>query len=312
MTLMKTILPAVAASAAMLLGGAVHATVAMSSWTPLYQGIEFATAHVSGAGIDLQQAQALRVDLTAPGIGFVTTPPGGKLNTVAETTSQFLKHSNTQLAINANFFAPCCNAAPEDKTVIGLAISNGILVAPAVISAAGAGSAVLLLTKGNLATITSTTHPVDLSGVYNAVAGSGIIVDHGADVSASQGSAGDPLHANPRTDVGISQDGRFLYLVTIDGRQPGYSIGATMAEAADLMIDFGAYEALNLDGGGSTTMVQSDGKGGAIDLNRPSGGAERFDANALGIFALPLPEPGSLGLLAVGVVALMAQRRRLA
>ncbi len=73
----------------------------------------------------------------------------------------------------------------------------------------------------------------------------------------------------PRTMAGWTADGDLL-LVTVDGRQPGYSLGMTMAEAGDLMIGLGASEAINLDGGGSTTFVA----GGAV-INRPSDRAVR-------------------------------------
>ncbi|MEX2556035.1 MAG: phosphodiester glycosidase family protein [Actinomycetota bacterium] len=69
---------------------------------------------------------------------------------------------------------------------------------------------------------------------------------------------------HPRTIVGWNSAGDLL-LVTVDGRQPGYSVGMTMVEAAQLMIDLGAEEAINLDGGGSTTFVV----GGSV-MNRPS------------------------------------------
>lgn len=59
---------------------------------------------------------------------------------------------------------------------------------------------------------------------------------------------------HPRTLAGITADGTLL-LVTVDGRDPGVSIGATLAESAELMRSLGARDAMNLDGGGSTTMV---------------------------------------------------------
>lgn len=68
---------------------------------------------------------------------------------------------------------------------------------------------------------------------------------------------------HPRTAIASLRDGRAL-LAVVDGRQPG-SIGMTLAELAGLLIEFGAVEAMNLDGGGSTTMVVK----GAI-VNRPS------------------------------------------
>jgi hypothetical protein len=84
---------------------------------------------------------------------------------------------------------------------------------------------------------------------------------------------------NPRTGVGVTPDGTIL-LVTVDGRQPGYSRGMTLREFADLFRYLGATDALNLDGGGSTTMVVE----GRI-VNRPSGGYERPVGSALLVLA---------------------------
>ncbi|MGC8654750.1 MAG: phosphodiester glycosidase family protein, partial [Candidatus Kryptoniota bacterium] len=80
---------------------------------------------------------------------------------------------------------------------------------------------------------------------------------------------------HPRTGVGFSRDSSKLYLVTVDGRQPGFSIGMTLHEFARLMLDLGCYQAINLDGGGSTTMVVR----GSI-VNSPSE-PERSVSNSL-------------------------------
>ncbi|MFH1570408.1 MAG: phosphodiester glycosidase family protein [Gemmatimonadota bacterium] len=91
---------------------------------------------------------------------------------------------------------------------------------------------------------------------------------------------------HPRTAVGYSRTGKVLFLVTVDGRQPGYSVGMTLQELADLMANRlarfsqsrrNAYQAINLDGGGSTTMVVRHQV-----VNRPSDQTgERPVANAL-------------------------------
>lgn len=88
----------------------------------------------------------------------------------------------------------------------------------------------------------------------------------GADMSSGQADA---VHRwfnvrNPRTAAGITGDGRLL-LVTVDGRQPSHSVGATIRELRSLMQSIGATDAINLDGGGSTTMVV-----GEAVVNRPS------------------------------------------
>lgn len=59
---------------------------------------------------------------------------------------------------------------------------------------------------------------------------------------------------HPRTAIAKLKDGKLL-LVTVDGRQPGMSVGMSLNELAQLLLEFGAIEAINLDGGGSTTMV---------------------------------------------------------
>jgi hypothetical protein len=91
---------------------------------------------------------------------------------------------------------------------------------------------------------------------------------------------------NPRTAVGITRDGRRIFLVAVDGRQPPYSDGMTLRELATLMLSLGASEALNLDGGGSTTLVYADpDSSGALRVaNRPSDrGGERTVGNVLAI-----------------------------
>ncbi|HPR79000.1 MAG TPA: phosphodiester glycosidase family protein, partial [Candidatus Limiplasma sp.] len=74
---------------------------------------------------------------------------------------------------------------------------------------------------------------------------------------------------NPRTMAGVDARHRIL-LVTVDGHQPGQSLGLTLTEGAQLMLGLGAVSAMNLDGGGSTEMWFQ----GQI-LNKPSGGVER-------------------------------------
>ncbi len=82
---------------------------------------------------------------------------------------------------------------------------------------------------------------------------------------------------HPRTAFGFNRDR--IFLVTVDGRQPGYSLGMNLPELADFMLSLGAREALNLDGGGSTTMWV----GGSVK-NRPSDGRVRPIANALIVY----------------------------
>ena len=95
---------------------------------------------------------------------------------------------------------------------------------------------------------------------------------------------------HPRTAIGYSQDEQVLFLVVVDGRQPGYSVGMSLQELAEFMrtrlaefsrAEVNAYQGLNLDGGGSTTMVVSEQV-----VNKPSDPTgERPVVNALLVVA---------------------------
>lgn len=86
---------------------------------------------------------------------------------------------------------------------------------------------------------------------------------------------------HPRTAAGFSQDKRFLYFVTVDGRQE-ISKGMSLPELADFLVDFGVYRAVNMDGGGSTTMVVRSNI-----ANSPSDvGSERSVSNSLMVVSL--------------------------
>jgi hypothetical protein len=88
------------------------------------------------------------------------------------------------------------------------------------------------------------------------------------------------LRRNPRTAIGIAKDGTLLLMVS-DGRAPKYSAGLSIRETALVMKHFGAVDAINLDGGGSSMMVARD-----IQQTLPSdaGNVERADGDALLVF----------------------------
>lgn len=101
----------------------------------------------------------------------------------------------------------------------------------------------------------------------------------------SAGAANFAPVRHPRTIVGVAANGRRLLLITIDGRQPGYSVGTTNRESARVALALGATQAINLDGGGSTAMAIARYRGDAATfevVNRPSDPqGERAVGNAL-------------------------------
>jgi exopolysaccharide biosynthesis protein len=93
----------------------------------------------------------------------------------------------------------------------------------------------------------------------------------------------------PRSAIASSEDGQQLFLVTVDGRQNS-SIGMTQLELAQFLQELGAQNALNLDGGGSTTMIARTPGNTALSVaNRPSDGSLRNVSSAIGIFSLAPP-----------------------
>jgi len=249
-------------------------------WRPIFRGIVHTTAETS-TPVPMK-VNALRVHLKEPGIEFLVTPSNGEtpLDTTGTRTSTFLRTYKCQVAVNASPFAPVVQKEQTPEDVLGLSMSRGDRYSPA-----NDTYGTLLIAKDNKAWVA--TPPINTKKAYNAVGGFRLLLKDGKNVATN-----DVRH--PRTAAGVSQDGRFLYLIVIDGREKGYSEGATTAETAEWMGSFGAWNALNLDGGGSSAMVIADGHGGAKVLNRPIDlgipGKERVVANHLGIFAKPLQE----------------------
>ena len=120
----------------------------------------------------------------------------------------------------------------------------------------------------------------------NAVGGRPLLVtDSTLDVAVDTAGRGPFGQRNPRTAAGIARGGRQLILVAVDGREY-QNAGMTLRELGDLMLALGARDAINLDGGGSTTMVfaDPDSAGKLRIANHPSDkGGERTVGDALAI-----------------------------
>lgn len=102
--------------------------------------------------------------------------------------------------------------------------------------------------------------------------------------------------ANPRTALGVQADGKVI-LYTIDGRQSGHSVGASMKQVAARLKELGCVDAVLFDGGGSTTFGATGAADSAFTLqNKPSDGGQRAVTNALFFVSLQKPT-GALGSL---------------
>lgn len=282
----------------MLLGATAQAaTTNVGPWVPIFSGIELASGQWT-SGSSNQRVLCLRVDLTDPDIELFTTPKCtncGSYETLAQNTSHFLEQYGVQVAINGGFYASSSGpgdvplGTPED--VLGLAISKGTLVSSnqtTPVTPQGYLLAVMMFSTNNQAAFFPSNNPAaSTAGIYTAVAGNRALLVGGTNRMVADNDL------DPRTAVGLSADRRSLFLLTIDGRQPGWSDGANFHDTAEWLRRFGASDGLNLDGGGSTTMSMANCVGAATRLNRSSFvaayGRERNIGQNFGVSAKPLP-----------------------
>ncbi|NCC15220.1 MAG: phosphodiester glycosidase family protein [Clostridia bacterium] len=132
---------------------------------------------------------------------------------------------------------------------------------------------------GDVITYNVTTS-IDLDDMEVGFGGGGKLLINGTEAPATSIVASG---RQPRTAFGISQDGKTAIIMVVDGR--GDSIGATHSEMAGYMKEYGAYNAMHLDGGGSSTMAVKTVEDTQLDVeNTVSDGSERKVINAVGIF----------------------------
>ena len=232
-------------------------------------------------------AHILEIDTRVKGIEFLVTPPDSEGDTPlnARTTSQFLEEFGLQIAVNGDKFLPWWSKTPADYyphvgdpvAPIGFTASNGEVYWMG--GDTEGTPPTLYINRRNV--LSFNTRP---NKVHNAISGERMIVLKGRTAPDL-----DDAELEPRTAMGTSRNGRFLYIVVVDGRQPFYSEGATFADLSELLMDLGAYIAMSLDGGGSSTMVIEGGDGEPLILNSPIEqyipGKERPVGNHLGIYA---------------------------
>jgi hypothetical protein len=319
--------------AVLLVFGEAIAATAGDVVTEPYEGVRVIHSQsMSPRQVDMW---VVEIDMKAPGISFLVTPSNGDLigDTKPETTRAFVTRAHAQIGINGSFFAMAANGAASkgQYDVLGLSASKGNAYSPFKRGFTDA----INISKDNVATIIRGTgkapggaapaasakqadskapspnplpkgegskkppepnvgfaHRPNVK-LYNALSGKNRLVADGKNV------AGNDPAIHPRTGIGIMKGGR-LMLFTVDGREKGRSLGMTFLEMADAMIHFGAQDAINLDGGGSTTLVMDDPATPANDpqvLNLPCDpfrdakqisqvhGKERPTGNNLAVFA---------------------------
>jgi hypothetical protein len=224
---------------------------------------------------------ALRVDLETPGLRIVVSGPepvDGEFregHIPSTTVSRFVSRYGCLAGINTNPFSPVSGRVGEDRTIDGIVVADGVLIArphpgfdALVFYKESAGETGEIPGKtGIRAAIVSQGELVSLEGIRHAVGGFSIVLRDGKIVERLLAPK-TALPRHPRSAAGLSADRRYLYLLAVDGRRSG-SAGVTEAELAVILRRLGAAEGLNFDGGGSTSLALRFPDGKVRPVNTP-------------------------------------------
>lgn len=216
------------------------------------------------------------IDLSDPNVSLHVAPSGddpdgpGPWETTLATVREIARREQFDLAINGGFFS-----VRDEREVMGQKVRYfagnaanfaGVAISGGRIWSDEPGRPLLVVGEDGRARIDRYLSPPE--GAREAIAGNVMLL-----------RAGRPLPQrnnlrHPRTAVGVNDDGTRLTILVVDGRREGHSIGMTYTELAEVFQRLGCWSAMNLDGGGSTTLVMRDEAGVLRVMNRPSDGGE--------------------------------------
>jgi exopolysaccharide biosynthesis protein len=227
------------------------------------------------------QLHIITVDLADPAVHVKVSHGGNdpKLAPPWETTlmtvSEMARRDGLSAGVNGNYFIAKDTQTIMGRTVpyfagnwaraCGWAMSDGALYSPRPYQ--WNRPALIVDADGKIAIGQFTNLP---PGTRQAVAGLAQIVTDGR--NTAPWDPGPPPGLAPHTAAGIDKAGKTLILFVVDGRRPQYSVGMTASQTAAEMIRLGAWKAIMLDGGGSSTMVMRDAAGQPQLMNLPSDG----------------------------------------
>ncbi|MBP5509582.1 MAG: phosphodiester glycosidase family protein [Kiritimatiellae bacterium] len=249
----------------------------------------------------LMKAYVARIDLTTPGLGFTATerdPLWGRpmpdytnetwlVNTRRETPADFMARrrkagQDVELAVNTSGWRPWGGRAAGRSTYAALyrwELADGEEISCG--KKPGMGTYFIVRKDGG-AEIRSLVRPSMTNDMAFALYGNRHLLKNGAPTPETDPETYRELH--PRTAFGLTADGKTLVILVVDGRQPGYSLGASRADLAGLLLREGCADAVNMDGGGSSSLVVFDrADNRPVMLNRHAGGYVRKTALNLGI-----------------------------
>ena len=192
-------------------------------------------------------ANSVDFDLADPRYEARVAVARGPGSSRRESTRRMAARLGAVAGINGSYFN--FGGGPLDGVPIGLVVSDGRLIK------SGDGNRPALAIDGDGSAIIGRP-PADDARIKDALEGGPVLLSAGKPAKVIGSGFGWSIESGrePRTAVGLTPDGRMVW-VTVDGRVPGHSLGMTLGELTGLFQALGASDALNWDGGGSTTLV---------------------------------------------------------
>lgn len=253
------------------------ASVLFQLSTTVHDDAEYSTLRFEKADGTPVSLFVVEADLSRGRLELGTLMPDNSTQFGLQTVQAMAGHRNPTgngvlVAVNADFF----DWTPVVGLPWGPVVVDGTVVKDFVKE--GTGSTYIGTRKSGTLAIGHATNltPTDYSDFQNLVGG-------GAHILYSNGGRQvyNDTDRHPRTMAGFTAD-RKVYLIVVDGRQPDYSVGMTIDELSLVIGSLGVSYALNLDGGGSSTMVLQQ-SGSFEVVNQYSDASPRAVANALAI-----------------------------
>ncbi|MFI5381366.1 MAG: phosphodiester glycosidase family protein [Tepidisphaerales bacterium] len=223
-----------------------------------------------------QHLHVLTIDLADPSVairvvpaGEAPQPPDNAWPTTLLQTSDVAAREHFDIAINGDFFAGRDKRLVAGKEFAWFKGNASRPIGPAMTDGklwhTGNSYALVVRQSGGVSIERLDAVPADARQI---VGGNPMLVQNGRAVAPATVAA-------PRTAVGLDREGKRLTLLVVDGRRADYSAGLTFPQLAAEMVKLDCWTALNLDGGGSTTLVMRDPATGKQHvINRPSDGHE--------------------------------------
>lgn len=279
------------ALAASVSGCVSPAAVSHRSKTQLFPGIRYEQRMLEVPAA--ARLHIVRIDLRQPGLHVEMSPGDSSkgMEYVAHLTSAYLAEHHAQLAVNASFFHPWKPGSKggddyyphlgDPVNVTGAVLSGGRVVSPVETTRDNRIDSILCFKVGEARILDGQQCP---RGFADGVAAGPRMLADGAIRNSRLEIA---TAAHPRTAFAVSHDRHTAWIIVVDGRQAD-SVGISLSDLASVFRSLGAWDAINLDGGGSSTLAIEDPTGRPHILNTPihTGivGRERPVANHILVF----------------------------